>query len=373
MSLSPANCGMSSVVEYVLRVHRTGEWESNGCDANDASRTIMTETYVLTCWAVGQPKAIPIDDSRFVSLKNAAAAQTVLLGIEEKFDMLLGNFEDLERDLLSMALRNSIRRDFGWDSGSTDRVHVSRRIVNVLSAQRLYRDQVAHDIGRLGELIGIREVSVREFASREYNRSLGYRVMEELRNYIQHRAIPIKGIGYPAHRESVGGDPGLWAFGISVPLDAEVLREDRKVKKLVLDEINALSEEHRDSILFVRQHVEGTARIHRDLRTAIADAVARADLEIRNAVAEWTRLGEKAVGLYAVHRRTSVDVIDRVWISAEPIDRRQRLEGANCALDHLSRRYVTNVREIDAYAATASQIGPSPAGGLVGGSASVPT
>ena len=83
----------------------------------------------------------------------------------------------------------------------------------------------------------------------EYDKSVGYRIMEALRNYIQHRGEATKGISYPSQIEwREEGDP-LWNFRLDLMLDMEALRRDKRFKRSVLQEIESLQPEQRDLIL----------------------------------------------------------------------------------------------------------------------------
>ena len=114
-----------------------------------------------------------------------------VLSIEDKFDLVLANYTDFERELLDLALYQMVHFGVSWSSGHSDIYKVNRRLANLLSAARLYTDQIKHDAAALDSS----ETSLAQLLSKkfsdQYDARLGYRVMEALRNYAQHRSLPV--------------------------------------------------------------------------------------------------------------------------------------------------------------------------------------
>jgi len=263
---------------------------------------VAEHTYCLRTWAIGSKPELPIDQARYLALRMATRAQRLFLNFEEKLDLLLANYSELEQELLSLALRNSIQRNLDWSQGSADRLLVNRRLANLLSTTRLYVDHASHELNVAASaqpLLG--NVSPRAYFGREYDVSLGYRVMEALRNHVQHRSIPVASLTYESRVDEHSGG-SLFLFSVSLNLDLEALRQDSDFKKEVLDQLERLPETEVDLVLFVRQHVEGIARAHLAIREAIAPAVAEADKIVDAAIADWQASGQSLLSLAAVQQ-----------------------------------------------------------------------
>ena len=120
-----------------------------------------------------------------------------MVGIEEKFDLLVENYFDYERELLELALRQSLSRDWTWQSMNLDRLAITEGAANLLSAARLYVDHLEHD---LNEALGPDHEVARNAhgpSSARYDASLSYRAMEALRNVAQHHSFPVHTLSYP--------------------------------------------------------------------------------------------------------------------------------------------------------------------------------
>lgn len=65
--------------------------------------------YLLTLATGGSPPEINITGDRFFRLKSAKAILTQALAVEEKYEMVISNFLDLEKESNNIALSNMVR------------------------------------------------------------------------------------------------------------------------------------------------------------------------------------------------------------------------------------------------------------------------
>lgn len=256
--------------------------------------------YQITRLVVGRTPSIDITEERFRAIVDAKQRFIAVLGIEEKFDLLLENFVEFERELLRLSLDHLVYRNQDWHSFRADDRLMGRRLANLLSSARLYIDQIKHD---LSGLIGQAAVaSARAQFSHAYDNSFSYRLMESLRNHFQHRGVPTVGVGYKSswNRES---EPPVLEFRVSVPLDIDVLRSDPKFKPEVLQEFLARGEKC-SVVGDVREYVAKLAEVHEWLRKAMAEDVERWVTELRTVIdtAKSEFPGGRIVGLGVIAR-----------------------------------------------------------------------
>jgi hypothetical protein len=283
---------------------------------------------------------IQIDGSRYRLLAEADAIQHAVLRAEEKFDLVITNYEELESSLITLTTRHMIRRDLPWRRMSADRLLLNRRIANLLTTCRLYTDQVRHDVASPFKLD---LAAISKLFSAQYDQSLGYRVMESLRNQLQHHSIPITGIRYGSVRD---GDRA--GFRIDLGLDLEMLQEGG-FKASVLHELRALAAPQLDIILFVREYVQGLATAHAVIRDLVKADVIRADAAFAGARDEWVTSGRKYFPLRAVEVRDDGGHYGEIIVGTNIQERRDELATANQSLLSLSRRFVTSARPAEAY------------------------
>jgi hypothetical protein len=82
--------------------------------------------HVLTRRVLGRQPEIAIDARRYAALDEALRIQRAALEIEEKFDLVVANYEELERETLTLTLNHAVRSDFTSASMSSGLVGWSR-------------------------------------------------------------------------------------------------------------------------------------------------------------------------------------------------------------------------------------------------------
>ena len=264
----------------------------------------------------------------------------------------MANYEEFERELITLTLAHMVRGYPTWSSMFSARQHLVRRLVNLLSTARLYIDQTKHAVSSNAPVdFGCTHTQAKETFRVEYDKSVGYRIMEDLRNYIQHRGEATKGISYPSQIEwGQEGEP-LWSFRLDLMLDMEALRRDKCFKRRVLQEIELLQPEQRDLILFVRQYVEGLGHAQNQLRKLIEPAVDKADATSDAALTEWQAAGHNTTGLVAANSGHGSTAEERVVVTDNLKKMRVEMVAAHSSFTNLSRRFVSGIRPHDAYPA----------------------
>ena len=146
-------------------------------------------------------------------------------------------------------MREAGRLLFGLptDIGSEEVERTSRRIAQDLHDAFGSQHQVSNEI----------KVKL----STEYDARLGYRVMEAVRNMMQHRSLPIHRLSYPQDSQ-----PGGARFRTVPSMEVARLKE-ADLKGSLVQELDSMGK-HVPVTPFVRDYVEGLATVHEGLRTA---------------------------------------------------------------------------------------------------------
>jgi hypothetical protein len=96
-----------------------------------------------------------INAELFAELRHAKVRNLLATSIEEKLAIVAGNYAEYESELLDGAMRQVLRSDFSSRGRHQGRLAITRRLVNLLSAARMYVDQVKSDLSEFdptGEL-----------------------------------------------------------------------------------------------------------------------------------------------------------------------------------------------------------------------------
>jgi hypothetical protein len=219
---------------------------------------------------------------------------------------------------------------------------VNRRLANVLTMARVYEDHTKQDLNTIyGMRNEVTEQLTQAFRT-SYDESLGYRIMEALRNHVQHRAFPISEIQYPSEWQGHPGDPQARLRSRVVPrLDMQDLRESG-FKRSVLQELEQAANGLHDITFFLREYIEHLGRVHECLR-GMCREVEDWRQTITETIARYRDFaGDGAIGIVAVAEDDAGAWPERVTIFAEPIRRLEHLRAKNRLLVNLSRRCISN-------------------------------
>lgn len=295
------------------------------------------------------PGFLEISKDEYDSIRKAKRRQLIVLGTEDKFDLLLSNYEEYERALLELTLHQMVFRGIDWDGFQSDLQLVNRRLANLLSAVRLYLDQVNHDLSGMDDLTVELSAAVSDERSKQYDGKLSFRVMEATRNYTQHRSLPVQRLSYPMHVvEPTSATSGM-SFSAVPSLDVAQLESDGGFKAAVLEELKS-SSRYVPITPMVREYVEGIGNVQERLRTVVDPHVLLWET-LLGSVESRARFAfpDHQIGLAVVAEEQ-----EGIWpqidhIFSDPWKRRQQLRNKNGTLGGLGRRYVTGeVRSHDA-------------------------
>ncbi len=316
---------------------------ARAADAQRYAAHAVTMTFAITCR--GTRDFVEISREEFDQAKLAKRNLFRVLAIEDKFDLVLANYTEFERELLDLALQQMVYFDDSWSSGHFDIYRVNRRLANLLSAAKLYTDQVKHDAATLDSAeVSLAQLLDQRFSS-EYDAKLGYRVMEALRNYTQHRSLPVHQLDYPSSWEPQDVPTSL-VFRVVPNVSVAELREDDKVKAAVLADLKAIGELVPLTPL-VRDYLEGLSAVHEEFRALTAQDVANWEAILHRIQDRGARQleGNKNF-LILAQLDESGHSFDEDVIFEEFMNHRKELVRKNTSLARLSARFVSGACDL---------------------------
>lgn len=290
------------------------------------------------------PNFIEIDEHEYLQIKSATKNLFEVFFLEEKLDIVTGNFYEYETELLSAASRMMIYSDENYFSMSDDRIAIGRRVANLVSSCRMYLDQCVHHItniyGENSEFVA----EVKKEKSNQYDNFLGYRIMETFRNYIQHRGAPVHSVRFSYNK--TGTDEQIRLLHTAVPFIKLWAIDDEKFKKSILEEMKEIAiKDEIDIRPLIREYVEGIGKIQEKIRELI-----KVDTEKWESVLESTisKLKKELGGDETI---STLDIVieleENKWVEShtifrEFIERRRILENKNRFFNNLTKCFVTN-------------------------------
>jgi len=307
----------------------------------DADPAADPYEYRLRLHILGKAPELPLSPAEFEALKDAKDLLLGTLGLEESIHLVFANFFEYEAVLLRQALSELIYAVGSWSEFQGSIHDINRLLVNLLSGGRGYLDQSSHFLSRRFGKGSSEIASFRRWCTAQYDSKLGYRVMEALRNYAQHRGVAVHHL---SHSHWLAGDgPNAPRRNALVPgLLPTRLAEDGGFKAEVLKELLDL-EEPVDIRPLVREYVSGLATVHEQLRQSLSDALSSADKLILDAIDRYDQESTiGVVGLAAQKRDASGKVVDSIALFGDIVERRRDLVRRSGRVPHIVGAFTTN-------------------------------
>jgi hypothetical protein len=297
--------------------------------------------YSLECLSREPRRAITLSKEEFDEIRRAKKLTLQLLSFEDKFDILLGNFLEFEQELLRLSTRRMLSPMIRYSEGQDLRHLLNRRLINLLSSARLYVDQTKHEISEFeGFVPNLRSILDTLF-SNEYDGKLAYRAMEALRNFTQHRGLPVQGMNFCSSLEKF--DTGSeFSFRVAPHLVLEELEGEGGLKKSVLDELKIRGRNY-PLLPLVRGYIESMGLIHTKIRALLAPWPEGWNEVMEKAMA-LAREGTKdtVFGVHLVAFDQTSSEIKREALFKELYERVKELQEKNSVLSNLSKRFVSS-------------------------------
>ncbi|PSB05943.1 hypothetical protein C7B76_30510 [filamentous cyanobacterium CCP2] len=283
---------------------------------------------------------VEISNKDFALLRTATTHFFEILSIEEKLNLVVENYAEFEKELFNCSLNRMLFGVENWTSGIGGVHSMNRRIVNLLTTCRLYIDQTSHNICSIYGNDSEQEKIFKKQASQEYDSDYpGYRTMEAMRNYVQHRELPVRILNNKMQLVGTGSNE-LWKHTIKLSIDINTLSKDGKFKKKVLTELQSLGESVELTPL-IRQYLRSIGKIHLKIRELLNSDLSAWEEQIRNPLKQYKEATGYVDGLRAIAINES-KTIETISILEDVIKRRQMLENKNKYLTHYPFHFISS-------------------------------
>ncbi len=305
--------------------------------------------YKLSTIAIGPKRAVEITEGEYDEIVKAMNSLYAATFIEERLDLVVENFYEYENELLILANHFAIFQDLSPLSGSDDRNRVIRRIANLLSACRMYIDQSHYHIKHIYGDKSEKNQQLRNLKSTQFDLRLGYRFLESLRNYVQHRGIPVDSLKYSSHTLREREQSQL--LHIVVPIIRVTTLEankkfNNKFKEEIIPELRAIAiDDEVDIRPLIREYVGCIGKIQESLREILKSDFEYWERIVEQVISKFrSKVGDdiSVAGLSAVIEDENGKWLERTEIYQGTIKRRLQLEHKNRIYRFLEKKYASN-------------------------------
>ena len=298
----------------------------------------IPEHYVLKVLTSDQQPEIEISREDFQELRSAKQTLLKALACEEKYELVIHNYLVLEKEFSGIAIQEMIRSSFRQHNYLDLRRSANINIANLLTSARLYTDSLHKDISTCLQNSGDSEKRINKIVREEYRNNFHYRFIHELRNYIQHEALPTHGIRTGERLAQNKQVEGYSEFFVN----KKILSGGNFCGKILGemdDEVNL--------VLAIRHYIEAVNKIHVQARGLIELQVAEARRCVEAAINRYKTANAEinsVIGLYAISCNELSSEIEKLSLSAllDSDDARLYLKEKNGKhLTNLHKSYAT--------------------------------
>ncbi len=284
---------------------------------------------------------IEIDKKAFENLKQAKKCLSNALAIEEKYEILLANYLDLEKEYLSITTEHMLRSHSPYTDLFDIRLAFNRRIVNLLTSTKLYYDHIQRNVNNcLPEEVNIAN-KIKVSFSNEYDSYFEYRFMEALRNYVQHQGLAVHYTGVNAQWTSRDKNGELKYSTKFLTYKSEV-ESDNAFKKQVSSEMP----DKVDLMFSSRVYIESFSKVHCYIRGLISSVSESSRALISQSIQEYEEAGNSSsLGLFAVCTRQEKqldETVEKIPLMLDLDGIRIDLIKKNPELTNLRKRFVSS-------------------------------
>ncbi len=226
--------------------------------------------YLIISPFIGNELCVSIDKTAFDKYREAAKNFLQIKLIEEKFDLILQNFQEFQSELISQAI------NYGFDLFSyqtriiNNRLTINRRIANFLMSVRLYLDQYLKHIEKIyGEKSEV-SCSLTCYQQSVYDQDLFFQVLYELRNYVQHTDLPVHLYTLPSSWTNLG-EEGKLCFK-TIPYINVLSLKDVRFKKETVEKLQKMfDKDYLDLRFLLGKGLASLVNIHMKYKELVAE------------------------------------------------------------------------------------------------------
>lgn len=306
----------------------------------------METKYIVSGTELSEQEYIEISREDMQKLLDTKIRLVNFMYFEEKFDILIENFLEYEQEVFRSTLNKMYfpASSIDWTAGIGDLHAINRRLINLLTTTKLYLDQAAHD---LNSVFAGASDKFTKLTKIEYDTVLGYRVLEALRNYVQHRGLPIHIMNYNSIRNEKRSEQSM-LHSVSIHLKLNKLKEDGKFKAAILKELvdmkeeEGLKEKGQVNIgKLIRQYISSLGAIQNKMRGNLADNLYEWDTMFEDLYKEIEEKYKETGTVYIAELNSLGFQQNRTFISLNPIQRRRILMEKNNSFNFIDRHNAT--------------------------------
>jgi hypothetical protein len=297
--------------------------------------------YLICVNTLDKTPEIEITADEYTELENARRILLNAQAIEIKYDILITNFLEFEKQLLNNTATFMVRVSAEYNDLFEIRQNLNIRVVNLHTSGKLYKDQLNQNVTKcVPEILHIKE-TIKELFDKESLENIEYRFIELLRDHVQHTGLPVHWIQLNLNRIPSDED-GLLEFNLELGLELSQLKEDRLYKKCNLNGLG----ENINLKSAIRSYIESISKVHESARSIIANSVTKARELIEKIHFHYRPIYNGSLSGLCAMKKTDLGQFTSIPLLLDWDNIRLELQKRNKTLPNLKKCYVTGIIKV---------------------------
>ena len=272
---------------------------------------------------LGEHPKLEITATEYDELQQAQSTLLTAYTFEEQYTLVSGNYSEFEKTLLESVIDGIVYFRTEYFDYHEVRSLFHRRIINLLTAVKLYRDRAPSHVSGMCQSGEEGKKSANEFFSNLYDDNHEFRFMEAYRNHVQHYAVQIDNM--TSGGKLLESESTMVQHTMYMGIKKSTPRENKKFKRAILDEIP----EEIDLLLYLRKYISCISSFHQYGRDASKSNIKDARELIESKISQYGALEiSSSLGVY-IFSENDGEVQDKQALSLQWDDVRLKLERRN--------------------------------------------
>jgi len=265
---------------------------------------------------------------------NALIAKNNLLNIleiEEKYNMILENYKEIEQEIFESTLDLVLHRTNLWRTLRIKTRNLDRKLNNLLSIIKLYLDHIPNDLKQVyGREL---EIEVKRLIIEEGKNKFACHFMYELRNYIQHNGLSIDDLRFGSEKKEIRKkERNIKEIYLSINKDKILEYASDDLKQKIIDEISGDRIELKP---LIRENIESLSLINNFIRNKTKEKIKNWDMNLKKIKDKYFDKTHKNINYNVLLKVKNGEYIDEKNIFYDFIEYRKNLTKRNKELKNL--------------------------------------
>jgi len=286
----------------------------------------------------GPMESLEVSESDYQLLVKSRNILSAALSIEEKYDLVLGNFIDFEREAVLLTMDSLTDPSFDYSRAYKVLSTLNRRVANFIYFGKNYTELIPSMAAKCVEDKEAMVARVGLLRSKIYDQSIDYRFAEALRGHITHCADAVHSVTNPT-RWTLNADKQAdkLVFNIGIHSIKDRLRENSGFKKSVLKEV----EDKIDLKRVARKYMGSISELQDQVRAFVKSSVQEAREVIEDFTEKYAAINDGEAFALAAFSQVHPDSRP-LSLSLKWDDIRIGLEEKNQPIQNIDRRYLSS-------------------------------